>query len=458
MPPKNSGESKKTEKKKLDKVIEDKTFGLKNKNKSKTVQKYIKGVATQVTQKLGKGGEQKQINAEFEKKAAQKREEEQQNLLASLFKSVHTIKQTEAAEGEDPKSILCAYFKAGTCQKGKKCKYSHDMEVEGKSAKIDLYTDQREVLYGKDGKEVDTMENWDEKTLVKAIEEKQKQYKSQKPTEIICKYFLDAVENSKYGWFWVCPNGMNCIYRHCLPPGYVLKKDQIKTEKDETSVEDAIEAERAKLTTKGTPVTLERFLEWKAKKKEQRDAEDNKKIEEAKKSGGKSLNLLSGRALFKFDPTLFADDDDAVEGADYDEREVEEEEKDVQNYDPNAEGSSDEEIKEEEDGQDEDNEDDEEGQEDEPEYQEMEDGEENGNEEEETEKIKIPEPEVESPESANGTKEEAKDEAEPTGETKKKKKNRNKKKKAAEAGKDEDVKINEDVFLGEDGDIPDDLE
>lgn len=31
----------KTEKKKQNKVIEDKTFGLKNKNKSKTVQKYF---------------------------------------------------------------------------------------------------------------------------------------------------------------------------------------------------------------------------------------------------------------------------------------------------------------------------------------------------------------------------------------------------------------------------------
>lgn len=39
MPPKNSGVSKKTEKKQQEKIIEDKTFGLKNKNKSKTVQK-----------------------------------------------------------------------------------------------------------------------------------------------------------------------------------------------------------------------------------------------------------------------------------------------------------------------------------------------------------------------------------------------------------------------------------
>lgn len=35
MPPKNSGASKKVEKKIQTKIIEDKTFGLKNKNKSK---------------------------------------------------------------------------------------------------------------------------------------------------------------------------------------------------------------------------------------------------------------------------------------------------------------------------------------------------------------------------------------------------------------------------------------
>ena len=50
MPPKKgNAPSAKTEKKKMEKVIEDKTFGLKNKNKGKSVQKYIKGVATQVS-------------------------------------------------------------------------------------------------------------------------------------------------------------------------------------------------------------------------------------------------------------------------------------------------------------------------------------------------------------------------------------------------------------------------
>ena len=60
----------------------------------------------------------------------------------------------------------------------------------------------------------------------------------------ICKHFLEAVENSKYGWFWNCPNGPKCIYRHALPPGFVLKKDQKKEEKEEQiSLEDLIERE-----------------------------------------------------------------------------------------------------------------------------------------------------------------------------------------------------------------------
>ena len=51
----------------------------------------------------------------------------------------------------DPKSILCQFFKAGNCQKGAKCKFSHDPEIERKAEKIDLYSDQRKDT-GEDGK------------------------------------------------------------------------------------------------------------------------------------------------------------------------------------------------------------------------------------------------------------------------------------------------------------------
>ena len=39
----------------------------------------------------------------------------------------------------DPKSIVCEHFRAGQCTKGHKCKYSHDLNVERKTAKAALY-------------------------------------------------------------------------------------------------------------------------------------------------------------------------------------------------------------------------------------------------------------------------------------------------------------------------------
>lgn len=53
MPPKNAP-SKKSDQKEKAKIIEDKTFGLKNKNKSAKVNQYIKALESQV-----KGGNSK---------------------------------------------------------------------------------------------------------------------------------------------------------------------------------------------------------------------------------------------------------------------------------------------------------------------------------------------------------------------------------------------------------------
>jgi hypothetical protein len=52
------------------------------------------------------------------------------------------------------------------------------------------------------------------------------------------------VENNKYGWFWLCPSGKDCIYRHCLPPGYILKRDKKKMkafDDEEIPIEERIE-------------------------------------------------------------------------------------------------------------------------------------------------------------------------------------------------------------------------
>lgn len=126
----------------------------------------------------------------------------------------------------------------------------------------------------------------------------------------ICKFFLDAVEKSKYGWFWECPNGENCIYRHALPVGYVLKKDkkQLDDKKTELSLVDLIESERAALGANQTKVTLESFLAWKKRKimerKDKQAKEEEKKLKDFK--SGRQFGI-SGREMFSFNPELAND-------------------------------------------------------------------------------------------------------------------------------------------------------
>lgn len=206
--------------------------------------------------------------------------------------------------GEDPKSVLCAYFKAGVCEKGKKCKFSHDLGLDGKAAKIDIYSDPRD----KNGKDPTR-------------------------TDITCTHFIDAVEKNLYGWLWECPNGGDkCVYTHALPAGYVLQRDKEDAKKareedeDELTLEEKIEEERAKLVSPLTPVTLETFQDWKKRKAERKQKELEEKMKEETKKGSKSggHNILSGKALFKYDPNLFQDDEDAADEKIYEEREEDE--------------------------------------------------------------------------------------------------------------------------------------
>merc|ERR1712012_1336339 len=225
MPPKKAdkGPSKKTEQKKKEKIIEDKTFGLKNKKGNKN-QKYIAQVQKQVTS----GGnpdrrkdEERRLAEKKAKEEAKKREEEEKRLLNKA------VIVQKVDQGVDPKSVFCAFFKQGLCKKGDKCKFSHDPAVEHKSAKRSIDSDARE------GGEDDNMEDWDEDKLADVVNKKHGNEKTNQ-TDIICKFFLDAVENNKYGWFWSCPaGGKDCKYRHALPPGFVLKKDKKKEEKKE---------------------------------------------------------------------------------------------------------------------------------------------------------------------------------------------------------------------------------
>ncbi|XP_033728094.1 zinc finger CCCH domain-containing protein 15-like [Pecten maximus] len=305
MPPKGKkqdGPSKKTVEKKKEKVIEDKTFGLKNKKGAKQ-QKFISTVTNQVKQGNVKTSKAADPFLDSKKKKEEKAKEK--DLLNTLFRPVQSI-----SKGADPKSVLCAFFKQGQCSKGAKCKFSHDLTLDRKGEKRNLYEDSRDE---------DTMDTWDETKLEEVVAKKHGENEKTKPkTGIICKHFLEAVENYKYGWFWECPaGGKNCHYRHCLPPGFVLKRDKKKLEDEEKiSIEELIEKERSALGHNTTRVTLETFLAWKERKRKERIAADKKSMDK-KKSDFKSgkTSGISGREMFEFNPDFVAmDDDEAQEG------------------------------------------------------------------------------------------------------------------------------------------------
>lgn len=137
--------------------------------------------------------------------------------------------------------------------------------------KKNLYEDGRDEETEEQKKKEETMEEWDEEKLRSVVMSKHGNPKT--TTDRVCKFFIDAVENGKYGWFWQCmlpiiiyimfgivwsflmlfigPNGGDqCKYKHSLPPGFVLKT------KEQRAAEKAL-MDKSPLAT----LTLEEFLE-----------------------------------------------------------------------------------------------------------------------------------------------------------------------------------------------------
>ncbi|MCJ1309838.1 hypothetical protein MMC25_003499 [Agyrium rufum] len=289
MPPKqkDAGKAKST------KVLEDKTFGMKNK----------KGAQTQKTIALLKSQAASAKTPEQKKKEAEKaqREKEKEDLEKAKRENAELFKPVQVQRvpfGVDPKTVLCVYFKQGNCDKGRKCKFSHDLSVERKGEKRDLYQDTREKEEEEEKKKADgDMTEWDEAKLRSVVMSKHGNPKT--TTDKVCKFFIEAVESGKYGWLWTCPNGGDkCMYRHSLPPGFVLKtREQRLAEKalmDKSplktlTLEDFLESERHKLTGTLTPVTPESFAKWKKERLDKKAAE-----EEARRKKEET-----GRAMFE---------------------------------------------------------------------------------------------------------------------------------------------------------------
>ncbi|KUI58601.1 Translation machinery-associated protein 46 [Cytospora mali] len=271
------------------KTVDDRTFGMKNK-KGGAAQKQIQ----QLTSQMKAGG-----NAEQKKKEAEKAQREREKKAAEDAKREAEMLLNRPAQiqkvpfGVDPKTVLCIFHKKGNCEKGKKCKFSHDLEMDRKTEKKNVYQDTRQEEEEK--KKAETSADWDEDKLRSVVLSKKGNQRTS--TDKVCKYFIQAIEEGKYGWFWICPNGGDkCMYKHALPPGFVLKtKEQRAAEKalmDKSplktlTLEEFLESERHKLTGKLTPVTPETFAEWKKQRLNKKAAEEQAR--KAKEATGRML-------------------------------------------------------------------------------------------------------------------------------------------------------------------------
>jgi len=286
MPPKVVDKKRQAEK---EKIAIDKTFGMKNKNKSKTVQKYIKQITAQV-QGAPKGGVDQ---AKRDEKDAKQKDVAKAALLNSLF-NLDTDRKGRAFDPVAKKKAKQAEEDAVAA--GRKLKEELRKEIiEGIANTIRL-TNVKGIRMSELGGH----------PIIHALKDKhQEAFK-------VISLLLFIKANDKV--FWVDdPESSNPTLR-C--------QDDVDTEvaPDVRSIEEIIEEKRAALPPGGTPVTLASFEAWKVRKEAERLAQVEADSKEAHKKGGSKHAGMSGRDLFTFDASLFVDDDEAVDADVYGER------------------------------------------------------------------------------------------------------------------------------------------
>jgi len=270
-------------------IASDKTFGMKNKNKSKVVQKYIKAINANVT---GKTNREDQAERQAEKV---KKEQTKSDTLNNALFNLATDKKGRAF---DP----IAKAKAKVAEEesiaaGKKIKEAIRKEIiEGLANSIRL-TNVKGVRMSELGGH----------PIISALKEKHPD------TFKIISLLLFIKANDKV--FWVDDDESS------NPMVRVLEDVTSEVEPDERPIEDIIEEKRAALPPGGTPVTLASFTLWKEARAALHLASVAEAIANDKKKGGKGAAIMSGRDLFHFNPDLFtdADEEGACDAAVYDE-------------------------------------------------------------------------------------------------------------------------------------------
>mmetsp|Transcript_2976 Transcript_2976/g.4304 ORF Transcript_2976/g.4304 Transcript_2976/m.4304 type:complete len:315 (+) Transcript_2976:119-1063(+) len=251
-------------------IIDDKTFGLKNKKKSKKVQRFVNDVKKQVSdrmqKKYGKGGANGPLT--YEQKQERKRKEQEAKMMADISTMIAKKKkepEKKRLEGVPPdfiKAVLEQFY----------WKYCKD-KVNRIPAIMEKYAGQYDKL---------------EAGL-------KKQYKDKAPDmqALYDKWSADKKEE------------LDILEQAASWDGLTDQEICIRIEKQRRQLD----------LSKCTPVTPESFKEWREKKlaEDKRIAEAREAEELAKaKASGKKV-AVTGKALYQLDASIFQDDEDAAD-------------------------------------------------------------------------------------------------------------------------------------------------
>ena len=330
------------------KIVVDKTFGMKNKNKSKKVQKYINDIKNTQKQKLGllkRGQTQDAADAEKRrlKKAKAKQDAELRKLLgvkgAAALKNAKKAKKDarkakeeaeKKAKEENEREMKEAFLIPVTeLDKAKECEKKLDIvRILAQYIKRDA-----QMTTQKDGSKNLYIQLADGSTkypiwfIVKDAELAKKWGDNFKKDQVLDIRNAMAIVRSDKGL-------ARTVFLEQIPGKTVITKAtpyltkflvEKRKEREEIRkkggipIEELIEEERSQMPAGGTPVTKESFFKWLKERKARRDKlkekEDAKKEKDSKKSDKdkkKKGPIISGRMLYQQNAKLFVDDESAI--------------------------------------------------------------------------------------------------------------------------------------------------
>lgn len=247
----DNGPSKKSQREKAEKRLEEATFGMKNKNKSSKVQNFIEKATKSVkhSQLYAEGDKAKQA-----KKDARQAQQLQEEELRLLFNDA-----------------ISSQFGKNKAQKA----------AEAKGLGVDQQkSDVQDILDG-----------------ISSDEESD--------------YEIDEYGAKRRAAPVTTADGSSSSATDTAAPEEAVEVFREKTIEDIIEEQRAkLQAQGGA----GTPVTSASFAAWKERKalRRQQEAEAKLKAEQHKKKGGKGLSVLSGKELFNYNASLFTDDDAAI--------------------------------------------------------------------------------------------------------------------------------------------------